>query len=194
MEETRFDDLLRSHVNAPSRRSVVQLLAALAASGLVGLTRGNDSVAKKHKSRKAALCLDGQTVFVGKKARKSLLSQGAKAGACLTPPPPPPLPPPCVKSCAGKQCGSDGCGGQCGACSPAQTCRDDTCVVVCVPQCNGRACGPDSCGGECGICPGIEECEEGRCCAPCLVTGHCCPEGDICVSAGGNPFCLTPDN
>ena len=104
MEVTRFDDLLRSHVNAPSRRSVVQLLAALAASSLVGLTHGDDSAAKKHKSRKAALCLNGQTVFVAKKTRKRLLSQGATPGACLTPPPPPPPPPPpCPKNCAGKK-------------------------------------------------------------------------------------------
>jgi hypothetical protein len=192
MDATRFDNLLRSHANAPSRRGAVQLLATLAAAGLTSFTSREKSAAKKHKSRKAALCLNGQTVFVGKKAKKSLLNQGATAGACLTPPAPPP-PPVCTRNCAGKQCGPDACGSQCGACTSAQTCQSGTCVVVCIPQCNGNTCGPNGCGGQCGECAGNNECQDGRCCEPCLADGSCCPEGQRCLAFAGGTFCEAID-
>ncbi len=57
----------------------------------------------------------------------------------------------CIPSCAGRQCGDNGCGSTCGtcgegfACTPAGSC-------VCEKQCEGRECGPDGCEGECGRC------------------------------------------
>lgn len=35
----------------------------------------------------------------------------------------------CVPSCSGKQCGSDGCGGQCGTCPASATCESGKCVT-----------------------------------------------------------------
>ena len=35
---------------------------------------------------------------------------------------------PCTPSCAGKQCGDDGCGGSCGSCGAGQTCIRGTCA------------------------------------------------------------------
>ena len=35
---------------------------------------------------------------------------------------------PCVPSCQGKQCGNDGCGGDCGACPPGLICTNNQCV------------------------------------------------------------------
>ena len=46
----------------------------------------------------------------------------------------------CVPDCS-VGCGSDGCGGWCGACPDA-----------CVPNCSA-GCGDDGCGGRCGDCP-----------------------------------------
>ena len=36
----------------------------------------------------------------------------------------------CIPQCAGKTCGSDGCGGTCGTCGPAQQCTQGKCVNV----------------------------------------------------------------
>ena len=38
----------------------------------------------------------------------------------------------CVPQCAGKQCGSDGCTGQCGVCSPTQSCDAGVCKDSCL--------------------------------------------------------------
>ena len=43
----------------------------------------------------------------------------------------------CVPNCSGKECGADGCGGQCGACNDSWSCE----VGTCTPQ-DGGACGP----------------------------------------------------
>ena len=57
----------------------------------------------------------------------------------------------CVPACAGKSCGSDGCGGSCGKCTAPQTCIAGQCV--CIPDCSGKECGDDGCGGDCAKVP-----------------------------------------
>jgi hypothetical protein len=37
----------------------------------------------------------------------------------------------CVSICIGKQCGDDGCGGDCGACNEGEICTDGTCNLAC---------------------------------------------------------------
>ncbi|MCC7535940.1 MAG: hypothetical protein IT379_06995 [Deltaproteobacteria bacterium] len=71
-----------------------------------------------------------------------------------------------------KTCGSDGCGGSCGACAEGE-CEDyvGRCYV-CRPQCDGRTCGPDGCGGECGTCAAGQYCN-----------------GSTGVCAAGTPMC-----
>ena len=73
----------------------------------------------------------------------------------------------CLPQCAGKVCGEDGCGGQCGTCAGKQdVCANGLCV--CQPDCTGKACGDDGCGGSCGTCLGEQmACVEGACvCQP----------------------------
>ncbi|MBM4353862.1 MAG: hypothetical protein FJ109_08710, partial [Deltaproteobacteria bacterium] len=103
----------------------------------------------------------------------------------------------CAPSCAGKVCGSDGCGGQCGTCPGTDECEAGQCVA-CKPKCAGKECGGDGCGGECGTCPQDAECVSGVCkkqscfdacggqsvfdcwCdAACMQYGDCCP--DVCL-------------
>lgn len=78
----------------------------------------------------------------------------------------------CVRNCTNRQCGTDGCGGSCGQCTPPTQCLSFQCV--CTPNCSNRSCGDDGCGGTCP--PG---CPEDRPCAPegkCMgfgVTGSC---------------------
>jgi len=102
----------------------------------------------------------------------------------------------CTPSCAGKQCGSDGCGGTCGTCPGGQTCTSGQCVG-CTPSCAGKQCGSDGCGGTCGTCPAAQVCNaSGQCVASCTPScagkqcgddgcgGSCgsCEHGFLCQS------------
>ena len=92
-----------------------------------------------------------------------------------------------VPSCEGKECGEDGCGGNCGDCDEylGSFCDSGTCA--CVPDCAGKECGADGCGGSCGQCKDAFECatpicQDGLCdwivdVWYCLVDGECIQSG-----------------
>ena len=67
----------------------------------------------------------------------------------------------CQPNCDGKQCGNDGCGGDCGSCEDSQQCVGNQCV--CQPDCANKQCGPDGCGGTCGACNTGFNCENNLC-------------------------------
>jgi hypothetical protein len=102
-----------------------------------------------------------------------------------------------VPSCLAKECGDDGCGGNCGLCPGNSTCEDDF-KCSCLADCTGKQCGDDGCGGSCGNCPPNWVCQDGACqCLPnCLnkecgsdgCGGNCgnCPPGHACQ----NGFCI----
>ena len=95
----------------------------------------------------------------------------------------------CTADCVGKQCGDDGCGGECPGCPQGMECDDGQCV--CQPDCAGRDCGPDGCGGTCTPgCSGALYCSaQGTCeCAVVLCGGSCCSAGQICA----NGQCCAP--
>ncbi len=109
--------------------------------------------------------------------------------------------PGCTPSCAGKQCGSDGCGGSCGSCPAGSGCNGTgQCVAGCTPQCAGLQCGPNGCGGTCGSCAAGYSCTNGQCvssggctaqcagkqCGPDGCGGSCgsCASGQSCNSSG----------
>ena len=108
----------------------------------------------------------------------------------------------CAPECAGKECGDDGCGYQCGYCLvPGEdTCVNGTCQA-CVPDCGDRVCGPDGCGGECGVCELGFGCLGGHCELPepalscsghcgevrpagCSCTAYCAADDACCVDVG----------
>jgi hypothetical protein len=95
---------------------------------------------------------------------------------------------PCTPDCAAKQCGDDGCGGDCGTCEAEfPTCTEDgQCVTACVPDCEGKTCGDDGCDGECGECSANDSCVNGQC-----VTTACAPdcEGKTCGDDGCDGEC-----
>jgi hypothetical protein len=75
----------------------------------------------------------------------------------------------CTPGCTNRQCGPDGCGGNCPpGCGPGQYCDEDTGTCQCASDCAGRECGPDGCGGSCGECDrAIDDCDDsGRCVGP----------------------------
>ncbi len=88
----------------------------------------------------------------------------------------------CIPNCAGRACGSDGCGGLCGNCPDSKTCDETTGQCLCVPQCTDKECGPDGCGGQCGTCPvAAPQCgDDGLChiqCDPACDGKECGPDG-----------------
>lgn len=106
----------------------------------------------------------------------------------------------CVPNCAGRLCGTDGCGGTCGAACPAgQSCNNG--LGMCVQginPCEGIQCGPDGDGGTCGSCPQDFTCTtQGSCstsagvcgnklCGPDGLGGSCgtCDPGEACTETG----------
>jgi hypothetical protein len=85
----------------------------------------------------------------------------------------------CVRQCAGRACGPDGCGGSCGSCANG-TCNDTTGVCEgCVPVCPGKQCGPNGCGQACGQCTGLNEiCD--------LPSGQCVDAGALDMPDAGD--------
>jgi len=67
----------------------------------------------------------------------------------------------CLPDCDKKDCGSDGCWGNCGQCEDEHAdCVDGKCE--CTALCGGSECGDDGCGGSCGEC-GSGCCVDGAC-------------------------------
>jgi subtilisin-like proprotein convertase family protein len=95
----------------------------------------------------------------------------------------------CQTDCDGKECGDDGCNGDCGLCSgPKELCNPELGLCECEPDCEGKECGPDGCGGTCGecddqlFCNGTEYCNYGVCVVveiPEIDDGYTCTD-DIC--------------
>jgi hypothetical protein len=165
VDSDRFDILTRSLTRAGSRRRALSgvLLGSL---GLLGWQGGagvgahdlKDKCKKKSGEAKKK-CL--------KKAKKHN-RQHADETALVT----------CSPSCAGKQCGDNGCGGSCGACgNPCTECRGGLCVA----KAQGTAC---------GTATAPAQCIAGRCaleCGPaCLATCNACasttaPQAGFCA-------------
>jgi hypothetical protein len=95
--------------------------------------------------------------------------------------------PVCVPACTGKVCGSNGCGGSCGACTTGFTCDSSgQCVSTCVPSCTGKVCGSNGCGGSCGACTTGFTCDSsGQCVSSCVPS---CT-GKVCGSDGCGDSC-----
>lgn len=102
----------------------------------------------------------------------------------------------CTPSCAGKQCGDDGCGGSCGLCLWPSTCTPSG-RCSCDPGCSGSdcaACGPGLSCGAGGICePGSAVAGCGSigfqgCCSGTVL--KYCESGKLqTLSCSSNPYC-----
>lgn len=171
MEAFPFDRLIQSLADAPSRRSLLaRALFGLAVPSALMRQALHEAEARKggNRKKKVTICRDGLTLTVSKKALKKQLRRGASLGACPepatppSPPSPPPAPPICTPGCAGKFCGTDGCGGVCGECDVNQICTNGRCQLACpageAPCFN--VCIPASCQSQCN--------------EPCRVIGSSC--------------------
>lgn len=94
----------------------------------------------------------------------------------------------CTPDCAGRACGDNGCGGECGTCDFGDACTaQGQCEAICVPDCEGKQCGDDGCGGSCGTCA------DGACSGAGTCEGPCVPscDGATCGSDGCGGSCGT---
>ena len=93
---------------------------------------------------------------------------------------------PCVPSCVNKECGDDGCGGECGQCTGVgESCVNGKCEV-CKPACDGKECGDDGCDGSCGSCDAGKTCNaEGM----CVEEGVCDPVANCAGKDCGDDGC-----
>jgi formylglycine-generating enzyme required for sulfatase activity len=78
----------------------------------------------------------------------------------------------CSPACVGKQCGSDGCGGDCGACPQDYLCQPDgTCAADCQQVCAGVECGAAGLEKECDC---GQACDDGIDCTDDSCNGNAC--------------------
>jgi hypothetical protein len=90
-----------------------------------------------------------------------------------------------VCSCDGKECGDDGCGGDCGQCPANHVCQA-TFACLCVPDCTDKDCGDDGCGGDCGQCAPATKCTFNQC-QPGCASDAGCPALAECVDGFCQP-------
>jgi hypothetical protein len=85
--------------------------------------------------------------------------------------------PNCVPSCAGRTCGDDGCGGECGSCQDGEFCRDWTCMP---DGCVDKLCGTVHTAGDCGGCDLGRQCVDAQCVAPAHIWSRAFGGGEPC--------------
>lgn len=162
MDGARFDTFVQS-LASPTRRSIFGIaLGGVAGSGMRFKEGDARKKRKKGKNKK-------------KKQDDTNNDCPGGAGTCGTP---------CVRQCDGKACGSDGCGGSCGECSPGQGCQNGVCSATCTRTCSGRECGNDGCGGSCGGCRGNDVCLDGQCTCQLNCAGKMCGDDGCGGSCG----------
>ncbi len=147
--EHRFNALARALTSMESRRTATTLAGSLVLSLLAPLST---SAAKKR--RKSRLCVEGQTIRVGKKKRKRLLKQGATRGACADCPGSQMR---CETECVDPQSDPTNCG-TCGTvCAAGQACYQGACTAVCQDETVftwGQAVADAAPGATIRLCPG----------------------------------------
>jgi hypothetical protein len=214
MDATRIDRLVRALTAALTRRGIARGLAGIALAGpiasLLGLAGAEAKKKRKKKKKKCKNCGPCQSCKKGKCKPKAdgtacgvcdecqsgaCVSRCATGESCLA------NGGCCVPDCAGKECGSDGCGESCGTCTGGQTCQSGTCVNP-PPFCAGKNSCLDNanCGdgtpchcliteetGEpfCGVLLGSLN---ANCAVDCLPSETCVDVSDC----GGTTACATP--
>src|SRR5262245_37213041 len=99
VKDELIDRLTQGVADRLDRRALAGL-AGMGLATLLGLAPAADAKKKKKKKKKKA-----------------------------KPVSPPPADTGCTRSCAGKICGDDGCGGTCGTCGAGSTCNSGQCVA-----------------------------------------------------------------
>ncbi len=213
MDADRFDSLLRSLSNTPSRRGAMRLLLSSALTPLLALGalpaeakmggngkgKGKGKGKKKDKG-KATICHNGQTITVAKSAVKSHLKHGDTQGACPPPNGPGPTPngPGASITCTdgvknGTETDADCGGGTCPRCATGKTCatRNDCASARCAggtcQTCTdpNTDCGTDTGGGMCAC---RDHASGQKFCTK--INGRFFPAGTACTVCQGGEQCF----
>jgi hypothetical protein len=188
MDASRFDSLARALSHSRSRRSIARVLGGLAFGGGISTQTARDALAATRiggsPCQRDAQCKTGTCLSNNLCSCSAGFPKCRGDGAvcyrrkCCTP------------TCAGKQCGSDGCGRSCGSCVAPETCRTGVCSC---------GAGKDLCGGAClAACPDNQMYNPSTC-ACCNKNGTVFSDDDACFAAGccsGDDQCqeLTDDS
>ena len=155
MDPTRFDRFTQALAERRSRRAAVAGLLALVTGGLLGATT-NPSVEARPRQHRRPL----PPAAVPRRPRPF------PGGGC-------------TPTCAGNNCGDNGCGGSCGSCVSGQICQAGRCHGGggrdCQPTCGGAT--PDCCGTTC-----VDTTTDNDNCGAC---GFLCPPGFRCQGVEG---------
>lgn len=196
MDAKRFDSLARLLVSTTHRRGALRLLSVSAPGSVLAV--GVGAAGAKKRKKKVTLCHEGQTIIVGKKAKKKHLRHGDTPGACptSTTTQPPCVPESQATTCAGARCGTarnNNCGEAVACnCPTGQMClangscaRPCTQVSQCAPcNCNfANAEGARYCGQPVSTCADLPTCAGT---ADCPLGTHC----QACNPDGSNTRCL----
>jgi hypothetical protein len=171
MDNQCFDRLARMIGITTSRRGIQALVLAGMTAFVVDRGQGAGA---KNKKKKVELCLFGQTLTVGKKAKRRYLAQGATLGACAVPSSPPPPPPAAPAFCAAKN-----------ACVADAPCNAAGPQCNCFPRADAGHIGEPICGQSQDTAESCEGCPDGTI---CVLGGGMCAAAFICVTACPNPL------
>jgi hypothetical protein len=140
----------------------------------------------------SGVCVDltADRANCGTCGRACATGEGCQAGECTED---------CAPTCAGRECGDDGCGGSCGDCDEGLVC-DAAGVCGCGPDaldcgagCVDTSIDRENCGG-CGvICAATEACVGGECrCQPACAGRECGDDGcgGSCGACGDDRSCV----
>jgi hypothetical protein len=182
MDANRFDNLLRSLVDASSRRGIARAVTGMLLAGPFAVLLDATDAAAKKKKRKKKKCKGGARKC-GKKCIPATSccttadcgTGGACAGgACI-----------CAvkfRSCQGK-CIPDGDCCSSSECGDCQTCQNGQCADACD---TGQECVTGQCQCTPGSCPG---CCDDNTCKPGNTSGNCGTGGEVCVPCTGGQTC-----
>ena len=169
MDDGRFDAMARVlGSGAPRRRVLAGLLASLP------LALGGNAAAKKKKKKCGNKCIPKSNCCTSAACGPN---ETCTNGKCT-----------CTPECVDKECGSDGCKGDCGTCTLPDVCDPEG--QCCTPDCDGKDCGSDGCGGTCGTCQNGTCRGGGQCLCPFPEVPTNCNSG-FCSSCSPGLCCTT---
>jgi hypothetical protein len=198
VDHNRFDTIIRSLSQTPSRRNALRLLAGSALGGLltVGAVRTEarngghgKGKGKNKKGKKVTLCHKGQTITVSKSAVKGHQKHGDSIGRC----PSGPTGPTCTDGITNGGETDVDCGGSCPRCASGKICttRNDCASARCAAGTCQTCVDPNT---DCGTDVGVGMCacrdhESGqRFCTK--INGRLLPVGTPCTACQGDEQCF----
>ena len=154
---------------------------------------GNEDCTDLTQGCKVGVCMKNMCMAGNAPNNMECMAAGNKPGKCAS------GTCNCAPQCDGKECGDNGCSGQCGTCSGGKKCSSAQQCVDCLTNsdckssnpCQRGVCSGGSCNFEpldSGSCNGNGTCQNGTCCTP-NCSGKCGGESNGCGGTCPAPNC-----